>query len=220
MSDQQASPSHRHPLRIVTATALFDGHDAAINVFRRLMLAKGMEVIHLGHSRSVAEIVDAVIQEDAQAVAVSSYQGGHVEFFRYLVDRLNELNAGYVRIFGGGGGVFLGDEIDALKRYGVADIFTPEDGARLGLQGIVERIITIIGQAETPPMPDGAVVADALGPSDKGALARMITMFERTGDTSQTGAWHEALAKKIGRTNGTCHRCHRRRRGRQILADR
>src|SRR6476659_3290368 len=126
-----------HPVRVVTATSLFDGHDAAINIMRRILQSQGVEVIHLGHNRSVGEIVDAAVQEDAQAVAVSSYQGGHNEFFRYLVDLLRERGAGHVRVYGGGGGVIIPTEIAELETYGVAHIFSPEDGARLGLAAMV-----------------------------------------------------------------------------------
>ena len=108
-----------HPVRIVTAASLFDGHDAAINIMRRILQSQGCEVIHLGHNRSVDEIVTAVVQEDAQGVAVSSYQGGHDEFFRYLVDRLRAEGAGHVRVYGGGGGVIVTSEIEALEAYGV-----------------------------------------------------------------------------------------------------
>ncbi len=129
------------PLRLVTATARFDGHDAAINIMRRLLQAQGAEVIHLGHNRSVEEIVQAAVQEDADAVAVSSYQGGHNEFFRFLVDRLGQLHASQVQVFGGGGGVIVPDEIDALEAYGVNRIYTPEDGRTLGLDALIADLL-------------------------------------------------------------------------------
>jgi methylmalonyl-CoA mutase len=119
-----------HTIRVVTATSLFDGHDAAINIMRRILQDTGAEVIHLGHNRSVQEIVDAAVEEDANGVAVSSYQGGHVEFFKYLVDLLKERGAPNVKVFGGGGGVIVPDEIRELESYGVAKIYSPEDGAR------------------------------------------------------------------------------------------
>ena len=131
-----------HKVRLVTATSLFDGHDATINVIRRILQASGAEVIHLGHNRSVEEIVTAAIQEDAQGIAVSCYQGGHLEFFRYIKDLLAERGAGHVKIFGGGGGVIVPDEIRELEEYGVAKIFSPEDGRRLGLQGMINRILS------------------------------------------------------------------------------
>jgi isobutyryl-CoA mutase len=128
------------PVRFVTATALFDGHDAAINIMRRILQAQGAEVVHLGHDRSVAQVVDAVLEEDAQGVAVSSYQGGHIEYFEYLARRLAETGAGHVRIFGGGGGVIVAGEIKRLARAGVR-IFSPEDGQRLGLPGMINELI-------------------------------------------------------------------------------
>jgi len=124
-------------VRVVTATSLFDGHDAAINIMRRILQDTGVEVIHLGHNRSVQEIVDAAIEEDVQGVAVSSYQGGHIEFFKYLVDLLKEREAAHIKVFGGGGGVIVPEEIRTLESYGVTKIYSPEDGARLGLQGMI-----------------------------------------------------------------------------------
>ncbi|MDH4249442.1 MAG: cobalamin-dependent protein, partial [Deltaproteobacteria bacterium] len=127
---------HTLPIRIVSATSLFDGHDAAINVMRRLMQRQGAEVVHLGHNRSVKEIVDAAIQEDAQGIAVSSYQGGHMEFFRYMVDLLQQQDAGDIRIFVGGGGTIIPEECAELEAYGVTKVYTPEDGQRMGLTGM------------------------------------------------------------------------------------
>lgn len=130
----------QHHVRIVTAASLFDGHDASINIMRRIFQAQGCEVIHLGHNRSVQEVVDAVLEEDAQGVAVSSYQGGHVEYFEYLVECLREAGAGHVRVVGGGGGVIVTDEIARLKNSGVT-IFSPEDGQRMGLPGMVNQVV-------------------------------------------------------------------------------
>jgi isobutyryl-CoA mutase len=124
-------------LRVVTATSLFDGHDASINIMRRILQDSGVEVIHIGHNRSAEEIVDAAIEEDAQGLAVSSYQGGHIEFFKYIVDLLKEKNASHIKVFGGGGGVIIPSEIKELQAYGVERIYSPEDGAKLGLQGII-----------------------------------------------------------------------------------
>lgn len=129
------------PLRFVTATSLFDGHDAAINIMRRILQDHGVEVIHLGHDRSVADIVQTAIQEDVNAVAVSSYQGGHMEFFRYMYDEFQRLGAGHIRIFGGGGGVIVPDEIEALHQYGIARIFSPEDGMKMGLEGMIVHMM-------------------------------------------------------------------------------
>ncbi|HQH06729.1 MAG TPA: cobalamin-dependent protein, partial [Phycicoccus sp.] len=128
-----------NPVRIVSASSLFDGHDASINIMRRIMQSQGAEVIHLGHNRSVQEVVDAAIEEDAQGVAVSSYQGGHVEYFEYLVELLKEAGAGHVKVVGGGGGVIVADEIDRLKKSGV-HIFSPEDGQKLGLVGMINQV--------------------------------------------------------------------------------
>jgi len=131
----------KHKLRFVTAASLFDGHDAAINIMRRILQAHGAEVIHLGHNRSVREIVDAAVQEDAQAIAVSSYQGGHIEFFKYMVDLLAERGAQHIKVFGGGGGVIVPREIRELEDYGVAKIFSPDDGREMGLDGMIDFMI-------------------------------------------------------------------------------
>ena len=128
-------------VRFVTAASLFDGHDASINIMRRILQASGCEVIHLGHNRSVEEIVNCALQEDAHGIAISSYQGGHVEFFKYMLDLLRERGAGHVKVFGGGGGVIVPAEIKELHDYGVARIFSPEDGQRLGLQGMINEIV-------------------------------------------------------------------------------
>ena len=130
-----------HKVRFVTATSLFDGHDATINVIRRILQSSGAEVIHLGHNRSVEEIVTAAIQEDAQGIAVSCYQGGHVEFFRYIIDLLKERGEGHIKVFGGGGGVIVPDEIAEIEAFGVDKIFSPEDGRRLGLQGMINMML-------------------------------------------------------------------------------
>jgi len=137
----QASASDHSPIRIVTAASLFDGHDAAINIMRRILQSSGAEVIHLGHNRSVAEIVDCALQEDAHAIAMTSYQGGHMEFFRYMHDLLREHGAGHIRIFGGGGGTILPSEVDELHAYGIARIYTPDDGRQMGLQGMIDDLL-------------------------------------------------------------------------------
>lgn len=128
-------------VRIVTAASLFDGHDAAINIMRRIMQAKGAEIIHLGHNRSVAEIVECAIEEDAQGIAITSYQGGHVEFFKYMKDLLDENGCGHIKIFGGGGGTILPQEIEELHRYGITKIYSPDDGRKLGLEGMIEEVV-------------------------------------------------------------------------------
>ena len=127
----------RHKLRFVTATSLFDGHDVSINIMRRILQASGAEVIHLGHNRSVDEIVTAAIQEDAHGICISSYQGGHVEFFKYTIDLLRERDAAHIKVFGGGGGVIIPEEIEEIEAYGVCKIFSPEDGRKMGLQGMI-----------------------------------------------------------------------------------
>ena len=129
-------------VRFVTATTLFDGHDAAINIFRRMLQASGVEVIHLGHNRSGLEIVETAIEEDAQAIAVTSYQGGHMEFFRYLRDLLVERDCEHIRVFGGGGGTILPSEGAELMEYGLSRIYSPDDGRVLGLQGMVDDMLT------------------------------------------------------------------------------
>lgn len=131
----------KNPIRIVTAAALFDGHDASINIMRRILQDMGAEVIHLGHNRSVSDVVKAVLQEGAQGVCISSYQGGHMEYFKYMKDLLDEAGAGYVKIYGGGGGVIVHDEKRELEAYGIAQIFHPDDGRRLGLEGMIQMII-------------------------------------------------------------------------------
>lgn len=128
-------------VRFVTASSLFDGHDASINIMRRILQGAGVEVIHLGHNRSVAEIVTAAIQEDVQGIAISSYQGGHVEYFKYMVDMLREQDAEHIQVFGGGGGVIVREEIDELHNYGVARIYSPEDGQQIGLQGMIDDML-------------------------------------------------------------------------------
>lgn len=130
-----------HKVRIVTAAALFDGHDAAINIMRRLLQSKGAEIIHLGHNRSVAEIVECAIEEDVQGIAITSYQGGHLEFFKYMKDLLDENGCGHIRIFGGGGGTILPQEIHELHQYGITRIYSPDDGRRMGLEGMIEDVI-------------------------------------------------------------------------------
>lgn len=169
----------KNKVRFVTAASLFDGHDASINIIRRLLQRGGAEVIHLGHNRSVAEIVNSAVQEDAQAIAVSSYQGGHVEFFRYMVDMLGERGATHVRIFGGGGGVIVPDEIRTLEEYGVTKIYSPEDGRRMGLQGIISDILQKSDFALQPVTQDGDL--SWLSARNVGPLARLITQAELDG---------------------------------------
>ncbi len=163
----------QHPVRFVTASALFDGHDASINIMRRILQAQGAEVVHLGHNRSVQEVVDAVLDEDAQGVAVSSYQGGHVEYFEYLVESLRERGADHVKVFGGGGGVIVPQEIERLRKSGV-HIFSPEDGQRLGLAGMINQLI----KECDVDLWDQPATADAVVAGDRLAIARAITGAE------------------------------------------
>jgi isobutyryl-CoA mutase len=142
----------QNKVRLVTAASLFDGHDAAINIMRRIMQSKGAEIIHLGHNRSVHEIVECAIEEDVQGIAITSYQGGHVEFFKYMKDLLNENGCGHIKIFGGGGGTILPTEIEELHRYGITRIYSPDDGRHLGLEGMIEDVIQ---QCSLPPAPSG-----------------------------------------------------------------
>ena len=130
-----------HPVRFISAASLFDGHDAAINIMRRLLQTQGAEVVHLGHNRSVDEVVAAAVAEDVQGVAISSYQGGHLEYFRYVVDRLRQEGRGDIQIYGGGGGVIIPSEIAQLEEYGVRRIFSPVDGQRLGLERMINVLI-------------------------------------------------------------------------------
>ncbi len=170
----------RHKVRIVTAASLFDGHDAAINIMRRIMQDTGAEVIHLGHNRSVKEIVDAAIQEDAQAVACTSYQGGHMEFFKYLYDMLHERGAGHIKVFGGGGGTILPEEAEALHRYGIARIYLPDDGRVMGLQGMINDLIE---KADFPTVRSiENINFDALKAGDPLHLAHAITYAETRPD--------------------------------------
>ncbi|WP_227984064.1 fused isobutyryl-CoA mutase/GTPase IcmF [Nocardia spumae] len=162
-----------HPVRFVTSAALFDGHDAAINIMRRILQSQGAEVIHLGHNRAVHEVVDAVLTEDVQGVAVSSYQGGHVEYFEYLASALREAGAGHVRIFGGGGGVIVAEEIERLAAAGVR-IFSPEDGQQLGLPGMINQLVRACDvDLSTDPAPIDAVLA-----GERFALARTMTCLQ------------------------------------------
>src|SRR5579871_1648340 len=161
-SHKPSVPLHRtaRPVRIVTAASLFDGHDAAINIMRRLLMAQGAEVIHLGHNRSVDEVVRTAVDEDAAAVAISSYQGGHVEYFSYLAARFADAGSRHVRIYGGGGGVIVDDEIALLADKGVR-IFSPADGQRLGLAAMVNTIIRDCdpGDDNTPEIDVAGVIS-------------------------------------------------------------
>jgi isobutyryl-CoA mutase len=166
-----------HKVRIVTAASLFDGHDAAINIMRRIMQSRGAEIIHLGHNRSVAEIVECAIEEDAQGIAITSYQGGHVEFFKYMKDLLNESGCGHIKIFGGGGGTILPQEINELHHYGITRIYSPDDGRTMGLEGMIDDVIK-----QCQFFPDGQQKWNGQLPlgekKDIRRIARAITLAE------------------------------------------
>ena len=183
-----------HPVRIVTASALFDGHDASINIMRRIMQAQGAEVVHLGHNRSVKEVVDAAIEEDVQGVAVSSYQGGHVEYFEYLVQLLRESGAGHVKVVGGGGGVIVPAEIERLRAAGVT-IFSPQDGQRLGLPGMVNQVVQA---CDTDLWSEHPTTAAAVISGERSAVARAITAAE-------TGQLDDGLRGELERAAAAHH---------------
>jgi len=165
----------KNKIRFVTAASLFDGHDAAINIMRRILQASGAEVIHLGHNRSVEEVVAAALQEDVQGVAVSSYQGGHVEYFKYMIDLLRERGGENIRVFGGGGGVIVAEEIRELQAYGVARIYTPEDGQKMGLQGMINDMLERCDEDLSQRAPKEL---NGVKGGDRRGLARLITGLE------------------------------------------
>ena len=185
---------HNH-VRIVTAASLFDGHDAAINVMRRILQASGAEIIHLGHNRSVAEIVRCAIQEDAQGIAITSYQGGHVEYLKYMVDLLAEAGA-KTKIFGGGGGTILPNEIEDLHAYGVARLFSPDDGRALGLQGMINIVLE---ECDFPTVEerDRDRLLARLAERDPQVIARLISLCENV--EGQHAAIREAARAKAGK---------------------
>lgn len=189
-----------NPVRFVTASSLFDGHDASINIMRRILQASGVEVIHLGHNRSVEEVVNAAIQEDAQGIAISSYQGGHVEYFKYMKDLLAEKGAPHIRIYGGGGGVILPKEIKELHAYGISGIFSPEDGRKLGLQGMINRMIEECDEA-TPA--EGALAQlEKVTVETPETLARLITIAEEATLTGSDEA-KQLIEAAQGKSKGT-----------------
>jgi methylmalonyl-CoA mutase len=172
----------KNNVRIVTAASLFDGHDAAINIMRRIIQSNGVEVIHLGHNRSVQEIVDTAIQEDAQSVAITSYQGGHNEFFKYMYDLLKEKGAGNIKIFGGGGGVILPEEIKDLEDYGISRIYSPDDGREMGLQGMINDVV------ENSDYPLGKTISldiEQIKNRDYRAIAQLISAAENYPEDSK-----------------------------------
>jgi len=185
----------RNRIRLVTAASLFDGHDASINIIRRILQGAGAEVIHLGHNRSVEEVVTAAAQEDVQGIAVSSYQGGHVEYFKYMIDLLRERGAGGVRIFGGGGGVISPEEIQELRDYGVARIYTPEDGQRLGLRGMIDDMLA---EADFDLAHDLPSSLDGLAAPGGRVLTRMLTALEQGAMDPELKAGLDQMAAAAG----------------------
>ncbi|MBL7851972.1 MAG: methylmalonyl-CoA mutase family protein [Cyclobacteriaceae bacterium] len=186
----------KNKVRIVTAASLFDGHDAAINIMRRIIQATGCEVIHLGHDRSVEEVVNTAIQEDVQAIAMTSYQGGHVEYFKYMYDLLREKGAGHIKIFGGGGGVILPEEIKELEAYGITKIYSPDDGRSMGLQGMINDLV------QKSDYPVGETLTDELDRLEKKdplAIARLISAAENYSDK------HKPLFEAIQREAAQAH---------------
>ncbi|WP_010677228.1 fused isobutyryl-CoA mutase/GTPase IcmF [Bacillus timonensis] len=185
----------KHHVRFVTASSLFDGHDASINIMRRILQASGAEVIHLGHNRSVEEVVNAAIQEDVQGIAISSYQGGHVEYFKYMYDLLKERGAPHIRIYGGGGGVIIPREVKELHEYGIAGIFSPEDGRVLGLQGMINKMIK---ECDFPTSTELTDELELLQKGDYKTVAKLITIAEnQIGNTVEMAATAEAVIQKI-----------------------
>ncbi|MEN8789845.1 MAG: cobalamin-dependent protein, partial [Flavobacteriaceae bacterium] len=177
---EQSQPyTPKYKIRIVTAASLFDGHDAAINIMRRIIQSTGVEVIHLGHDRSVTEVVNCAIEEDANAIAMTSYQGGHNEYFRFMHDLLHEKGAGHIKIFGGGGGVILPEEIEALMKYGITRIYSPDDGRLMGLQGMINDLVSQC-DFPVPPLelPKGKELETLLREKNAPVIARLISLAE------------------------------------------
>ena len=182
-----------NPIRVVTAASLFVGHDAAINIMRRILQASGAEVIHLGHDRSVNEIVHTAIQEDVQAIAVTSYQGGHMEFFQYMYDHRREKGAGQIHIFGGGGGTLLPEEIEALHKYGIDRLYSPDDGRNMGLQGMINDLLE---KCDEPRGKNIDFSANSLRSDPFGQLPGLISAIENF--PKEQKAWIGELREEAG----------------------
>ena len=196
-----------NPIRVVTAASLFDGHDAAINIMRRILQRQGAEVIHLGHDRSVDDVVSAAVEEDAHAVAISSYQGGHVEYFTYLVDLLRERGAGHVRVYGGGGGVIVQREIDQLHAHGVARIFSPQDGQTHGPAGDDQHDHP--GVRRGPRRAGAPSSWEGLFTGERAVVARAVTMAESGALPAEVRERVEPRQRRAPRPGPRHHR-HRR----------
>ena len=196
---REANGAPERPIRVVTAAALFDGHDASINIMRRLLQSRGAEVIHLGHDRGVDEIVEAAVEESADAVAISSYQGGHMDYFRYLVQRLAEAGVPEVRVYGGGGGTITPEEIEALHDSGIARIFSPEDGRTLGLEGMIDHILEACREArraaEREPAEGLEPIVERLDRCSPPELARLLRFFEDHAEQDKERA--DSLRRRI-----------------------
>jgi methylmalonyl-CoA mutase len=209
--DLNMSFTLKNKVRIVTAAALFDGHDAAINIMRRIMQAKGAEVIHLGHNRGAQEIVETAIQEDAQGIAVTSYQGGHIEFFKYMYDLLKERNCGHIKIFGGGGGTILPTEIAELHKYGISRIYSPDDGRTMGLEGMIEDLVkqcdfqtvaSLNGELKDIHTQDWKVIARSITHAENGnkvSLPKSSVNIPVLGITGTGGAGKSSVTDEIVR---------------------
>ena len=186
---QETTPyQSKNKIRIVTAAALFDGHDAAINIMRRIMQSSGAEVIHLGHDRSVMDVVNCAIQEDANSIAITSYQGGHVEYFKYMYDLLKERGCGHIKIFGGGGGVILPTEIEELHQHGITRIYSPDDGREMGLQGMINDVLK---KSDYPTGVNLNGEVNHIADKDHKSIAKLISAAEN-GNTES-----EAMMKKV-----------------------
>ena len=194
----------KHKIRIVTAAALFDGHDAAINIMRRIIQSSGAEVIHLGHDRSAQEVVNCAIQEDANAIAVTSYQGGHVEYFKYMYDLLKEKGCEHIKLFGGGGGVILPEEIQELHNYGIARIYAPDDGRAMGLQGMINDLLR---QCDSPTsfLPEGEeaakVAIKSIKNKDYKTIGQVISFAENHNE--QFTKLFSSIIPTLGESKGT-----------------
>ncbi len=186
----------KHKVRFVTAASLFDGHDAAINIMRRILQGMGAEVIHLGHNRSVDEVVTAALQEDAQGIAISSYQGGHVEYFKYMVELLRQRGGAHIKVFGGGGGVIVPAEIQELQSSGVTRIYSPEDGQRMGLAGMIGEMLMMSDIDLSVHAPKNLAAIRGTGAAARRALAQLITALEN----GQVAAATEGRTAGHGRT--------------------
>ncbi len=201
--EQQAPYKPKSNIRIVTAASLFDGHDAAINIMRRIIQSTGVEVIHLGHDRSVEEVVNTAIQEDANAIAMTSYQGGHNEYFKYMYDLLQEKGAGQIKIFAGGGGVILPEEIKDLMDYGITRIYSPDNGRAMGLQGMINDLVKTSDTSPSLTLPKGKGIAKSLKKKDVNTIARLITIAENSPEEyTEISKQFKSNSSSSGRSGG------------------